>query len=482
MEALVKLTPKQHKMIFDLKDVDEILYGGQAGPGKSEGLLMFKLIRRLILPGSVGLLLRRTFKELEKSLIRKSFKYYSPCAKWNESKKMWSFPNGSIEEFGYCENENDVYQYQSAEYDDIGFDELTHFTEFQYLYMQSRIRPHGPWKGVIRNASNPGNIGHAWVKSRFIDQAREHIHTDKISTKTIYFLPATLKDNTLMGEAEKEAYRNWLKQLPPTQRKQLEEGDWDYVPGAAFEELSREVHMIKAKNPPDRLQSLFDFDLMRPRPGTQTFRSLDWGYSKPFSVGFWFTDYDDRIYRFKEFYGASKPNEGIQLPARDLAIKIREYEEFIGIVPGLCIADASIWDKPRNQNEKAEKLPSIAETMAEEGVYFDRETSINAKKSRLQGKHQMHERLRVDADGLPGLFVFDTCIDWWRTIPALPLDPLDLEDVDTKAEDHAYDDTRYMLSARPYQSIQKKPINVDSLEFINKHFTKKSRVKEVPAW
>ena len=111
----LKLTPKQKYMIYDLQDVDEIMYGGEAGGGKSEGLLMFALRRRIECPGSVGLAMRRTFPDLDKSLIRKSMNYYRPFAKWSEAKRKWTFKNGSIQEFGYCENDKDVYQYQSAE-------------------------------------------------------------------------------------------------------------------------------------------------------------------------------------------------------------------------------------------------------------------------------------------------------------------------------------------------------------------------------
>jgi hypothetical protein len=122
----------------------------------------------------------------------------------------------------------------------------------------------------------------------------------------------------------------------------------------------------------------------------------------------------------------------------------------------------------------------VAEIFEEEGVYFDRATSIEAKKSRLQGKQQVHERLRVDADGLPGLFVFSTCVHWWRTVPVLPLDELNPEDVDSSAEDHAYDETRYMLSARPYRSTQKEEIDPMRLDQLNINYFKKEKIVE--AW
>ena len=230
----ITITPKQHQMIFDLADVSEVFYGGSAGGGKSEGLLAFCLHRRIACPGSVGLALRRTFPELEKSLIRKSYHFFGEVAKYNESKKTWYFSNGSIQEFGYCQNERDVYQYQSAEYDDIEFDELTHFTNYQYLYMLSRLRSsRGGWKTLVRSASNPGNIGHKWVKDRFVIPAKNKIHeiTDEEGNiRTLYFLPATLGDNTLMSEEKQREYRSWLNTLPETEKQQLREGIWEEIP------------------------------------------------------------------------------------------------------------------------------------------------------------------------------------------------------------------------------------------------------------
>lgn len=453
-------------MIVELADVDEVLYGGQAGPGKSDGLLMFALHRRLTCPGSVGLMLRRTFSELEKSLIRKSRQYYSAIANYVEYKKQWIFPNGSIQEFGYCESESDVYQYQSAEYDDIAFDELTHFTNFQYLYLLSRGRTRGDWKFLVRAASNPGNVGHEWVKDRFVDYCRDktvsyHIEDLNI-TMTRHFLPATLDDNTLMSDIKKRKYKAWLRSLPDAQQRQLEHGDWEYVPGAAFTELNKKTHGIDIASPPDYLHKFFDFETMTPLPDVKIYMGMDWGYAKPFAVQFFFTDDVGRIYLFHEMYGCTSADVGIKMPAREVAMAIQE----LGYKSILSVADASIWDRPGNQNERSEKLPSIADTFAEEHIFFDREVSIMAKRSRIQGKHQLHERLRIKEDGLPSLFVFNTCVHWWRTVPALQAD---FEDVDTQQEDHSYDCTRYVLSARPIKSILKKPENVPfTLDWYNR--------------
>ncbi len=260
----------------------------------------------------------------------------------------------------------------------------------------------------------------------------------------------TIIDTGAITEAQVEEERN--SGMSESLIQQEFYCSFEHTEGMAFRDIKRDIHMIDVSNPPDRLLRVFNFEKMTPMEDMHTFRSLDWGYARPFSVGWYFSDYEGRLYRFKELYGCKAPNEGIQMPARELAGRIKEIESEFPKRVVLSIADASIWDKPSNQNEKAEKLPSIAETFEEEGIYFDREISINAKKSRIQGKHQLHERLRVDADGLPSFQVFSTCTHWWRTVPVLPTDPLNPEDVDTDAEDHAYDETRYMLSARPFKS------------------------------
>lgn len=451
----IELTPKQRYLLQELADVDSVLYGGQAGGGKSEGLLAFALQRRMQYPGSYGLLLRRTYPELEKSLIRKSYEWFGSFAKPKNEGKEWRFANGSIQEFGYCGNEQDVYQYQSAEYDDIGFDEASHFTEFQLIYMQSRLRPRSAPKGLIRYASNPGNIGHGYLKANFVDVARDKVYTDQHG-RTRYFLPAALGDNTLMSKHERDEYQLWLSTLPERERKQLEQGDWDYVPGAVFSELDRRVHGIDPADPPDWLNTYFDVKTMTPRQGINVFRVGDWGYAKPFAYFWAFSTYDGRIVVFKEWYGCRDDGEGknigLKLITREQAKHIKQYEQANKIIPNLMVCDASIWDRPQSQSNKAERLPSDAEIFAEEGVYWDRDTSKMAKRSRKQGTQQMHDRLRLDGDSKPGLYIFLTCTNFWRTVPVLQPDKLDPDCYDTDMEDHAADPIRYLCSARPYKS------------------------------
>ena len=443
-------------MMYDLANVDEIRYGGEAGGGKSEGLLMFALRRRMECPGSVGLSMRRTFPDLDKSLIRKSQKYYRPFAKWSEAKRKWTFKTGSIQEFGYCENDKDVYQYQSAEYDDIEIDETTQWSEFMYLYMMSRLRSQsGKYKTMMRSATNPGNIGHLWVKARFVDVARDKLfeNYDPILKlkKTRYFLPAGLDDNTLMTPQARLEYRSWLAQLPEGERQMLMEGNWDYVVGAAFSELNRDIQGYDPK----------DYPVPK---WAKIFMSYDFGFGAPFSIGWWWMDYDGRMWRFAEWYGWNgKPNKGLRMSPSEVAKEIFKIEEKMDIKGRVSqrVAGPDIFSKTPNVRGGGQG-PSVAEIFSEHGIFF-----LPGDPDRAQGKTQVHERFRVPdkfdrANPLtfPMMMVSYECLNWWRTVPVLKSGDWGtprFDDVDDKQEDHCYDETKIACMSRPISPEHEKP-------------------------
>lgn len=164
----ITVTPKQ--MEFISAKANEILFGGAAGGGKSYGQLVDALIYALKYKKSKQLILMRTFPDLERSLILLSLEIYpQKLCKYNQKNHRWLFCNGSLIEFGYLDNEKDVFRYQGAEYDVIRFDELTHFTKQMYIYLSSRLRGVNDYPKQIKSTTNPGGIGHYWVKERFID-------------------------------------------------------------------------------------------------------------------------------------------------------------------------------------------------------------------------------------------------------------------------------------------------------------------------
>lgn len=221
-------TLKQAQGLLNL--TPEMLYGGSAGGGKSDWLLAAGL-QFVEFPGYAALLLRHSYTDLALpgALMDRSHEWLDGTdARWSSATKMWSFPSGATLSFGYLEHPNDMYRYQSAEFQFIGFDELTQFTETQYLYLSSRLRK---LKGSdiplrLRAASNPGGIGHDWVKRRFIDLSRSQMREEGRA-----FLPAGLTDNPYINQDE---YKLSLMRLDPVTRDQLLKGDWNITAAAGM--------------------------------------------------------------------------------------------------------------------------------------------------------------------------------------------------------------------------------------------------------
>lgn len=231
-------TPKQNAVML-LNHVEELFFGGAAGPGKSSYLLMAAL-QYVHVPNYAALLLRRTYADLNQpgALMDRARSWLQGTdAHWSEIDHRWTFPSGATLSFGYLKGPRDHFQYQGAEYQFVGFDELTQFPEHQYAYLNSRIRKpeapddpeaedpdhelHDQWLLSqvplrMRSASNPGDIGHEWVKRRFID--------DETREPGVVFVPGLLEDNPHLNQEE---YDRFLAKLDPVTRSRLRRGDWD---------------------------------------------------------------------------------------------------------------------------------------------------------------------------------------------------------------------------------------------------------------
>ena len=230
---MIELSKTQKSfMINKTYFINEILFGGGAGGGKSFALIADAYEYAKSFPKSNLLLLRRTFPELQESIINKALEFYPlGTYKYNSSDKVMTFANGSRLKFGYLENENDKFRYQGGEWSYIGFDELTHFSKTQYLYMMSRSRNTRSYPNVMRGTSNPGGKYHDWVKERFIDVADSNeVYLDKHDTKRM-FIPSLLKDNPNLNFEE---YTKSLMHLPDTEREALLNGNWDLSFGEVF--------------------------------------------------------------------------------------------------------------------------------------------------------------------------------------------------------------------------------------------------------
>jgi phage terminase large subunit len=431
-------TPKQ--MEFITANQDEVLFGGAAGGGKSYGQLIDAWIKAFTYPGIKQLLLRRTFPELKRSLIMTSLDIFDQGqAKYNESDKKWKFTNGSLIEFGYCDSENDVTQYQSAEYDIIRFDELTHFSEFQYTYLISRIRGVNKFPKQIKSSTNPGGIGHAWVKKRFIDDqipGREFYGDHDIR---LIFIPSLVTENTYLMESDPR-YIQRLEQLPENQRKALLYGEWEIFEGQYFPEFLKDKHVVQPFSIPEHWKR---------------FVSIDWGYNDPCAIYWHAVDQEKRVYTYRELYIT-------QTLASDVSKKIQELsgDENIAYVVG----SPDMWQKRGNSDGISGE--SIAETFSKNGLNV-----IRADNDRLNGWQRMHEYLADAPDGTPYWQIFNICTQLIRTLPALVHDEKRVEDVSDKCEDHAPESCRYALMSRP------RPNKQGEVEITGTYFRDELRMK-----
>ena len=440
-------TPQQKQAIFQSRGEYEALYGGAAGGGKSDALLT-EALRQVHIPNYRGLILRKTYPQLSE-LIDRSRDLYSrayPKAKYNDSKHFWLFPSGAKIYFGAMQHTKDRINYQGKRYDFIAFDELTHFTWDEYSYMFSRNRPSGSGTRVyIRATTNPGGIGHSWVKERFITAAPPltPVKTEMnvaqpdgkllTVTRNRIFVPSTVFDNQELLRNDPNYLAN-LSMLPEKERNALLYGDWDSFCGQVFSEW---------KNDPAHYGDRQFTHVIEPfaiPKEWKIYRGFDFGYSKPFAVEWIAVDHDGRVYVVAELYGCTEnADEGVRYTPQEIAGKIKQMENEHPNLKGKKIygvADPAI--------AKAETGQSIEDMMAREGVFFNM-----GDHERLPGKMQYHYRLAFDSSGIPMMYVFNNCRHFIRTIPALVYDSTNVEDIDTQSEDHIYDCVRYVLMENP---------------------------------
>ena len=379
----INLTKRQYA--FVTSDAFEVLYGGAAGGGKTYGQVVDALLYALKYPKSKQLILRRTFADLDKSIVRTALDVI-PQYLWqyNSSSHTGRFVNGSLIDFGYIATDNDVYQYQSAEYDVIRYDELTHFSEFQYIYMFSRVRGANNYPKSIKSTTNPGGVGHTWVKKRWIDELTPDT-VKQIGKTTRVFLPAKVQDNNFIMDNDPD-YLDRLLMLPDAQRKALLDGSWDIFEGQYFAEFDRSIHVCEP----------FKLD-----PSWRRFRAFDYGLDC--FACLWFAVTSDRqVYVYTE---VSESN----LPISQAAIMaVERTDETI-----YCTyAPPDMWSRAQETGQcKADIFYTNGLALTKSSN--DRETGWLAIK----------ELLRIDTNGQARLHIFSSCRELIRCLPMLQIDP-----------------------------------------------------------
>lgn len=414
---LIRLSATRKQKTFIDATEAEVLFGGAAGGGKSYGQMLDALLFAMKYPKSKQLVLRRTFAELEKSLVRTALSLYPrELFTFNASSHLGKFKNGSIIDFGYCAAENDVYQYQSAEYDVIRFDELTHFTESQYVYLLSRVRGTNRFPKQVKSSTNPGGIGHSWVKARFVDPSppmAKFVGADGLER---IFIPSKLSDNRFLTEGD-PSYQRRLSALPERERKALLYGDWDIFEGQYFPEFCREHHVIEPFEIPN---------------GWRRYRTIDYGLDRLACL--WIALSPDGVaYVYREY---CESNLTISEATRSILERTPKGEDIYA-----TLAPPDLFSRTQETGKTKASL------FSEYGVNFTKTSN-----DRECGWLAIKELLRDTGTGVR-LKIFCTCTEIIRCLPALTVDKVRPSDCSSEPHEitHAPDALRgfAIFYARP---------------------------------
>jgi len=462
--------PKQRQ--FHASAAKYRLFGGAAGPGKSKALLMEAIIQADEHPGANTLLLRRTFPELEQSLLL-YFRREVPrelYRSFQDSKHLVTWENGSTTRFGYCQNENDVYQYQGGEYLFIGIDELTLFTLRQWQFLTSRNRCPIPGSfPCMAGATNPGNIGHAWVKALWVDKqpAAGMENPEEYTASDYEFIPARVSDNPIY--ASDENYLKTLRALPSHLKRAFLDGHWDVFAGQYFDRFDLARHVARAEE-------------IEWKPWWPRWISVDWGFEHPAAV-YWHAatpgaaggggepgaesravknaDSQGRVITYREYVTHRTPPRELARRIIEKSVLSSREEAPGGEPPRLSIYDPIPRRKPFGQSEGGarEKIDaiylspdafarrtdeaSIAEQMGDVLAAEGFPRPIPADNDRVGGWMLMYQML----DAREWLLT-DNCSELIRTLPTLVRDAARIEDIEKMDGDDAADAVRYGLKSR----------------------------------
>lgn len=426
----------------------EVFYGGARGGGKTESSIGDWLQHSSLYgEAAIGIFFRRKLVQLAEVIARTKQIFPKLGAKYNEQQKTWTMANGARLKFAYLEKDADAEEYQGHNYTRVYVEEVTNFPSPAPIdKLRATLRSGSGVPVGMRLTGNPGGAGHNWVKKRYIDPnprgyqviAEEcEIELDgekQIVSLSRVFIPSKIGDNQLLMRNDPTYILRLRQSGSEALVKAWLEGNWDIVDGAFFDEWDEFLHVLPT---PAFLQLV--------NPGMTLFRAFDWGSAKPFSVG-WYALLDKEylvgerrlpkgaLVKFREWYGSTGPNKGLKMTADLVAQGIVNRERGERVRYG--VADPSIFIRDGG--------PSIGETMAINKCMWRR-----ADNKRKAGWEQLRQRL-VGQNGLPMLYFCDACEDTIRTLPTLQHDDTDPEDLDTEAEDHAADETRYAVMSRPW--------------------------------
>lgn len=427
MRLEIVLQKKQELFLDTIEKTPITFYGGAKGGGKSKGLQLIMLLRRLEIAGSTGAIFRRTFPELEGNHIRPLFQAY-PALKeyWHESKKLLSLPNGSTLQFCHCSNESDIDLYQGREFHDLAIDEAGQWTEpmFRKLLGSNRSSRAGI-KARAMLTGNPGGIGHGWLKRLFIEKR----FNERERPQDYAFIQALVDDNAALMENDADYIHRLETEPNEALRRAFRFGDWNIFAGQFFQEIDKSVHFIKP------------FDIPK---HWNRFGSYDFGFNHPAAFMWFANDEDGNTYLYREFVKA-------QMRVDQFAKHINSYADTSNLYP--IVAGHDCWTAKGILRDDA-RPPTVAEEFQTHGINLKR-----AVIDRIQGASQLRSYLawKGKPNNKPRLFIFDTCPVSFDTVSRMIHDPDRVEDVlkvdategDPLSGDDAYDAVRYGLMSRP---------------------------------
>lgn len=435
-------------------EATEILYGGAAGGGKSHCMRALAIYYAIHIPNVQIFLFRRLSEDLKKNHLDGSSGFVSSLSEMinknlcsiNYSTAQITFWNGAKIHLCHCQHEKDVIKYQGVEINILLIDELTHFTNYIYKFLRGRVRLGGlevPSNLVgqlprIVCGSNPGGIGHEFVKNEFID-GKELLKIYKMKDEDggmlRQFIPAKLADNPTMTIND-PLYKFKLLGLGGALARAMLEGDWDAIEGAYFDKFDKTIHVTPSFDIPDDWYKI---------------RGFDWGYSAPFGV-LWAAVSDgslinvggkkicfprDSLIIYREYYGwTGKPNEGVKMELAEIGKNTKQMQGYE--VMNNQVADPAIFDESKKNMGMTQ-----AEELAKYGCIYQR-----ADNKRVAGWQQIRARL-LGRDGSPLIYITEDCKSLIRTLPIMQYDKTKPEDLDTSLEDHLMDVLRYICMARP---------------------------------
>lgn len=423
---------------------DAMLFGGAAGGGKSHWARSEHIMLALTVPGSHTLLLRQTMPEIKRAVLPKLLKEIPPgMGKYHYTDSMFKFHNGSVLELGYLNSDKDLVRYLGAEYQLITFEEATSFPKRHYDALKGRLRSDKKLERLMLAqglrprmllTSNPGGIGHHWVKRMFVDPVpgggkmfRTRPTEKNPEPETRIFIPAKATDNPYQDAN----YLRTLNQMPENLRRIYRDGDWDALEGVRFPQWRRDQHMIDPS------------DMQIPTLTGQKCIAVDYGVSSPSAMLWMVKLNDDMVVVYREIY----EKELTAVQQAELILKYtREEEERSGQqIP--IVMDPAMWNRTTAGAPRSE-IPNYPTpgSPAHSFMTVLGRVPHKANNERVNGWALLDEHLRVREDGEPRLLVMSNCSELIRTLPALPRDSVRPEDVDTNAEDHAPDALRYGLN------------------------------------